>query len=99
MRQNGATSLLMLTIAGFWYQMAGGRCLFSQQQSKSKRIFFFKFFVVLEICRYFAQILKSTMNQQEIRSKYYLHSDVFHPESTTFFFFLQKRYFSSLVMR
>ena len=24
MRQNGATSLLMLTIAGFWYQMAGG---------------------------------------------------------------------------
>ncbi|KAA5263543.1 methyltransferase [Bacteroides faecis] len=39
------------------------------------------------------------MNQQEIRSKYYLHSDVFHPESTGFFFFLQKRYFSSLVMR
>ena len=26
-----------------------------------------------EICRYFAQILKSTMNQQEISSKYYLH--------------------------
>ncbi len=45
---------------------------------------------VLEICRYFAQILESTMNQQEIRSKYYLHSDVFHPESTTFFFFFSK---------
>ena len=52
-----------------------------------------------KICRYFAQILKPTMNQQEIRSKYYLHSDVFHPETAGFFSFLQKRYFSSLVMR
>ncbi len=45
------------------------------------------------------KILKPTMNQQEIRSKYYLHSDVFHPETAGFFSFLQKRYFSSLVMR
>ena len=45
------------------------------------------------------QILESTMNQQEIRSKYYLHSDVLHPETADFFSFLQKRYFSSLVMR
>ena len=39
------------------------------------------------------------MNQQEIRSKQYPRSDVFHPESVYFFYFLQKRYFSSLVMR
>ncbi|RJU25900.1 methyltransferase [Bacteroides sp. AM54-2NS] len=39
------------------------------------------------------------MNQQEIRSKYYLHSDVFHPETKVFFSYFQKRYFSSLVMR
>ncbi|THG61882.1 methyltransferase [Bacteroides faecichinchillae] len=39
------------------------------------------------------------MNQQEIRSKYYLRSDVFHPESVSFFSLFQKRYFSSLVMR
>ncbi|GFH87724.1 methyltransferase [Bacteroides acidifaciens] len=39
------------------------------------------------------------MNQQEIRSKYYLHSDVLHPEMAGFFFYFQKRYFSSLVMR
>ncbi|CAG9871678.1 methyltransferase [Bacteroides xylanisolvens] len=39
------------------------------------------------------------MNQQEIRSKYYLHSDVLHPETAGFFFYFQKRYFSSLVMR
>lgn len=32
------------------------------------------------------------MNQQEVRSKYYLRSDVFHPESVYFFSFLQKRY-------
>ena len=56
-------------------------------------------FVICKICRYFAQILILTMNQQEIRSKYYLHSDVLHPETAGFFFFLQKRYFSSLVMR
>ena len=35
---------------------------------------------------------ETTMNQQEIRSKYYLHSSVFHPESVYFFSFLQKRY-------
>lgn len=50
-------------------------------------------FVMCKIYRYFAQILKPTMNQQEIRSKYYLHSDVFHPELANFFSFLQKRYF------
>ena len=27
------------------------------------------------------------MNQQEIRSKQYLRSDVFHPESVYFFYF------------
>ena len=42
-------------------------------------------FAMSEICRYFAQILKTTMNQQEIRSKYYLHSDAFHPETASFF--------------
>ncbi len=46
-------------------------------------------FVMCKIYRYFAKILKLTMNQQEIRSKYYLHSDVFHPESANFFSFLQ----------
>ena len=56
-------------------------------------------FAICKICRYFAQILEPTMNQQEIRSKYYLHSDVLHPETAGFFSFLQKRYFSSLVMR
>ena len=39
------------------------------------------------------------MNQQEIRSKQYLRSDVFHPDSVYFFYFLQTRYFSTLVMR
>lgn len=35
MRQNGATSLLMLTIAGFWYQMAGdGACFHSNKANK-----------------------------------------------------------------
>ena len=33
------------------------------------------------------------MNQQEIRSKYYLHSDVLHLETADFFSFLQKRYY------
>ena len=61
------------------------------------KLFFFKnerfFFVILKICRYFAQILILTMNQQEIRSKYYLHSDVLHPESADFFFFSPKTIF------
>ena len=46
-------------------------------------------FVMCKICRYFAQILKSTMNQQEIRSKYYLHS----------MFFIPKRKSSSLISK
>ncbi|MCB6650048.1 hypothetical protein [Bacteroides salyersiae] len=56
------------------------------------KIFFPESFVFIEISRYFAQILKIAMSQQEIRSKYHLRSDVFHPESVYFFSFLQKRY-------
>jgi hypothetical protein len=56
------------------------------------KIFFPESFVFIEISRYFAQILKIAMSQQEIRSKYHLRSDVFHPESIYFFSFLQKRY-------
>ncbi|ERI85285.1 hypothetical protein HMPREF1981_01842 [Bacteroides pyogenes F0041] len=30
------------------------------------------------------------MNQQEVRSKYYLHSDDFYPDTASFFFFSEK---------
>lgn len=75
----------------------GSRILYGWQKEIVKKWMFP--FAMCKISRYFAQILKIAMNQQEIRSKYYLHSDVFHLESTYFFSFLQKRYHSSLVMR
>lgn len=53
---------------------------------------------LIEISRYFAQILKMTMQSQEIRSKYNLHSNEYHSGAVSFFF-LKNDIFSSLVMR
>lgn len=53
---------------------------------------------IIEISRYFAQILKTVMQSQEMRSTYNLRSNEFHSLAVGFSF-SENNIFSSLVMR